>query len=124
MNITDKEALKELRLIRSEDLYESVKYYPEDERDDRTDMEFIADEISYWLSCFKESGHCYHDELEWARDLLKETKNGKVIPLWKESLTPIYSKDDIRRARYLINEYKRFVNSMNRLNKKGYYGKW
>ena len=122
MRITDKEALREMRLIHDGELYDSVQDYPEDERDGRSDLQFIADEVSYIISCFNEHGHCNNEALEWAKEVLKDTKNGKVIPY--ENLIPLYKKGDVTRARDIINTYRRYNNSMKRLNAKGYYGQW
>lgn len=124
MKITDNEALKELSLIHDEELNDSVREYPEDERDGRSDLEFIADEISYFISLYEEEGHVFCEELKRAKRIIKETKNGKIVPLLKESLLPVYSESDISYAREAINTYRRFKNSMKRLNKKGYYGQW
>lgn len=124
MKITDKEVLKELKRARSGELWESLDSYPEDERDDRTDMQMLADECSYILSCFDEDGHALHDDLQEAKEIMRETKNGKTIPLWRESLTPVYSKSRIETARASINEHRRLKSLMARLNDNGYYGKW
>lgn len=124
MKITDKEVLKELKRARSYELYESLETYPEDEREGRSDMQMLADECSYIISCFEENGHVLGDDLERAKEIIKETKNGKVIPLWSQSLTPMYSKHDIENARNAINEYRRLKNLMKRLNANGYYGQW
>ena len=124
MTITDKEALKELKKVRSGELEMSVDGYPEDERDGRTDMQVIADELSWILSNFNEDGHTLHDDLQEAREILRETKNGKVIPLWKSTLKPMYTQSRIQCCRDTINEYNRLKNLMKRLNAKGIYGKW
>jgi hypothetical protein len=124
MKITDKEVLKELKRARSGELWESLDSYPEDERGDRTDMQILADECSYILSCFEEDGHCLHDDLQEAKEIMRETKNGKTIPLWRESLTPVYSKHKIEAARDYINEHRRLKSLMARLNKQGIYGRW
>lgn len=124
MTITDNEVKKELKRVRCCTLEEMVDTYPDDERDGRSDIQILADECSYMLSCFSEDGHVFCDDIKWAKEVLRETKNGKVIPLWKESLTPVYTKSDIANARYSINEYKRLQNLMKRLNAKGIYGRW
>ena len=124
MRLTDKEALKEIKMARSGELEMAIDEYPDDERDGRSDMQMLADELSYILSCYTEDGHVLSDDLNRAREILRETKNGKVIPLWKESLKPIYRPHDIQIARDTINEHRRLVSCMKRLNAKGYYGKW
>lgn len=124
MKITDKEVKKELNRVRSFELYESMETYPEEEREGRTDIQILADECSYIISNFEEDGHVLCDDLEKAKEIIKETKNGKVMPLWKETLTPVYSTRDIENARNTINEFRRLKNLMKRLNAKGLYGRW
>ncbi len=124
MKITDKQVLKELKRVRSCELEMSLETYPEDEREGRTDAQVVADELSYILSCFDEDGHVLCDDLEESRRILKETKNGKVIPLWTQTLTPMYSKSRIESCRDCINEYNRLKNYMKRLNAQGIRGYW
>ncbi len=124
MTITDKEVLKELDRVRSYDLREDLNTYPEDERDGRSDMQMLADEVSYILSCYMEDGNFLGDSLRESKEILKETKNGKVIPLWKTTLTPIYRQDQIQMSRNIINEHRRLQNLYKRLNDKGFNGKW
>lgn len=124
MKITDKIALREMKLVRCPDLDETVALYPEDERDGRSDLQFLADEVSYIRSCYEENGHVFCDDLERAREILRVTKNGKVMPLWPNSLIPMYNKRDIENARYTINEYRRIRGCERRLRERGYYGSW
>ena len=124
MKITDKDALKELKRVRSFELEESLDTYPENERDGRSDMQMLADELSYILSNYSEDGHVLCDDLERAKEIIRETQNGKVMPLWSSSLKPKYRPSDIQIARDAINEYRRLKNCMKRLNAKGIYGKW
>ena len=105
-------------------MYDTVNDYPDDERDGRSDLEFLADEVSWHLSCYNEDGHYWKEDLEEAKEILKETKNGKVIPLFTDTLKPVYSAWKIDRAKEQIKEYRRLVNCMKRLNAKGYYGRW
>ena len=124
MKFTDKDALNEMKKIRSGELYEWISEYPENERDGRSDMQVLADELSYMISCFEENGHGMHDDLEWAREVLRDTKNGKVMPLWGKSLRPMYRPSDITNAKDLINEVRRLKNGMKRIQDKGFIGAW
>lgn len=124
MKFTDKDALNEMKKIRSGELYEWISEYPENERDGRSDMQVLADELSYMISCFEENGHGMHDDLEWAREVLRDTKNGKVMPLWGESLRPMYRPSDITNAKSLINEVRRLKSGMKRIQDKGFIGAW
>lgn len=124
MKITDKQVLKELKRVRSCELDMLLETYPEDEIEGRTDAQIVADELSYIISCFNEDGHVLCDDLEESRRILKETKNGKVIPLWTQTLTPMYSKSRIETCRDCVNEYNRLKNYMKRLNAQGIRGYW
>lgn len=124
MNITDKEVLKELKKVRCWDLQEDIYTYPEDEREDRSDWQVLADETSYIISNYQEEGHVFCESLENAKEILRETKNGKQIPLWKSSLKPMYNPRDIQNARDIINEYKRLQSLYKRIKAKGYTGRW
>lgn len=124
MNITDKEVLKQLKIVRSYDLEESIREYPEDERDGRSDMQFLADEVSYRLSLYTEGGTCTGDDYEEAKRILRETENGKVTPLNRYTFKPKYSPHQIQNARDTVNEYRRLRSLMDRLEKKGFYGRW
>lgn len=124
MKITDKEVLKELNRARSGELWCRMEDFPEDEIDGRSEMQMLADELSWLIENFEESGCCLKEDLDEAREILQETKNGKAIPLWKDSLKPMYSQSRIQSCRDTVNEYKRLKNLMKRLNAKGIYGKW
>lgn len=124
MKITDKEVLKELNRIRSGELEIRIEDYPEDERDGRSDWQVLADELSYLVSNLEEYGNVMHEDLDRSREILRETQNGKVMPLWQGSLTPKYRPSDIRGAKDFINEYRRLKNAQKRLNARGIYGIW
>ena len=123
MKITDKEVLRQLKIVRSYQLEESIETYPEDERDGRSDMQILADEVSWFVSLYTEGGTATSEDYEYAKEILRETNNGK-IPLRLSDLKPKYSPRDIQEAKNTINEFKRLKNLMERLNKKGYFGIW
>ena len=124
MKITDTEVLKELNRVNSFDLEEDLETYPEDERDGRTDLQMLADEVSYILSCYQEDGHVLCDSLEESKEILRRTKNGKVIPLWKSTLKPVYRESQIQTSRDIINEHRRLQSLYKRLQARGLCGKW
>ena len=126
MNITDEKAKQILKKVDSLILMEAIDEYPENERDGRTDLEFIADEISYQISCFNEDGHDWKDDLADARRKLRETKNGKFIPIDPTTFKPKYGYyySDIMNAKALVAEYKRLVNALKKLQKSDIYGFW
>lgn len=126
MQITDPKAKQILKRIDSSILMETIEGYPDDERDERSDLEFVADEISYQVSCFNEDGHVWKDDLDEAKQKLRETKNGKVIPIDPTTFKPRYGyyPSQIDNARNTVNEYKRLVNALKKMQKDGFYGKW
>ena len=124
MNITDKNVLRELKIVNSYELDESIESYPEDERDGLSDMQILADEVSWRLSLYTEGGTSTGEDYEEAKEILNETKYGKVIPLNPRTLKPKYSPSRIQSAKNSVNEYRRLCSCMERLNKKGFYGKW
>lgn len=126
MNITDKEALKIINGINDNILFDTIYDYPEDERDDRTDLEFVADEISWQIYNFNDDGHDWFYDLKEAKEKLRETKNGRIKILNAETLTPMYGywESDIQRARDIVNTYNRMTRALKRLQNKGIYGSW
>lgn len=111
---------------KSSKLYRTYRKYrnsPEDERDGRSDLQILADEVSYRLSLYTEGGTCAGEEYEEAVQLLKEK-----IPCWNTiphipKYTPIQLENKTKEAKSVVNEYKRLVSLMSRLNKRGYYGR-
>jgi hypothetical protein len=126
MKFTDKNAIRMLEKVRCYDLQESIDNYPEDEGDGRSDMQILADEAGYIYSCYSEDGHVFCDDLAEAKRKLRETKNGKVIPVDKRTLKPKYGYNptDIQIARDTIQEYKRLERLVIRLDKMGYHSRW
>lgn len=124
MKITDKEALHQLKLVKSGELEEMLDTYPEDERDGRSDLQMLADEAGYLYSLFSEDGTGHSEAYEYAREVLRETKNGTVMPVYMPSMRPVYKTYEVDDARRLINEYRRLGRLINRLAKMGIYSKW
>lgn len=120
MILTNPEVLKALHKVACEELYESIEYYPEDERDGRDDWQMLADEAGYILSCYEEDGHCFKDDLEWAREKLRETKHGKIIPLDPQTFKPLrgYYPSDIDSAESVVKEYNALKRLIRQCQKK------
>lgn len=120
MKITDKEVLKQLKIVRCSDLDENIRTLSEDGIEGRSDMQVLKDELEYLLSMYDEGGTCYSEDLEQAREFMRETKNGKVIPCYNTlPPTPKYSVTrfnlELGRARNTINEYNRLKSLDKRL---------
>lgn len=127
MKITDQQVLKWIRKIDCSLLDDDIAYYPEDEREGRTDIQFFADELSYILSLHQpEEDHQWYYDLADARRLLRETKNGRVRPLDLTTFRPKYGYNDcdINRAKQIVGEYNRMMYRYKKLKEMGYYGQW
>lgn len=126
MTIKDKNVKRWLKMLNSPDIDEHIEYMDEADVDGRTDIQLFADELSWCISNYNEDGHCWHDGLDQAKELLRETKNGTQIPLDPRTLKPKYgySQWDIQAAKNTVNEYKRMVSRYNKLKQAGYKGRW
>jgi hypothetical protein len=124
MKITDKSVKRWLRTINCLELYERIDEYPEDERDGRSDIQFFADELSYAIENYNESGHCWNEDLEESRRILRETRNGKCNPLYADTLRPKYRPSEIESAKSTVNEYNRMTYRYAQLKKEGITGSW
>lgn len=128
MLIQDKDVKRWLKIANCTDLTESMETFPENERDGKSDLQILADEVSYRLSLYTEGGTCTGEEYEEAVQLLKEVRGGK-IPCWNTipptpKYTSIQLEIKINDAKAVVNEYSRLKSLMRRLNERGYYGRW
>lgn len=120
MKITDAEVKKLLKQANSSELEERVRTYPEDEIYDQTGMEIFLNELGYLLMLY-EDGTVFTEDLEEAREFIRETKNGKVIPCW-HTIPPVpkYTQTQLelglQRARNTINEYNRLMRMAKKLD--------
>lgn len=110
MKITDKEVLKQLKIVRCSELEVNIINTSEDEVEGRSDMRILKDELEYLLSLYDEGGTCHSEDLEQAREYIKETKNGKQFKL--DANDPVRS---IKRAQIRFKQAKNTVNEYNRL---------
>ena len=107
MKITDPEVKRLLKRANSVDLDERVYSFPEEERGIQTDMDIFIDELAYLIDLYDSDGTIFSEDLETARGIMKATDNGKVMPLYPDSLLPRYRKYEVDNARDTINEYRR-----------------
>lgn len=124
MKITDPHVLVQLRTARNGELAEMLADYPEDERDDRSDMQILADEAGYLYSRYHEEGSRHRAGLAEAKRILQETQNGAVMPLLLPFCAPKYSDIQIQEYKATVNEHRRLRNLIKRLEKAGYYSRW
>ena len=114
LKITDKAVLSELKKVRSVELENNLDSFPEEERDGKSDMEIFCDEIYYLIDMYIEPGTRQYNNLKWAREIMKKTKRGTVIPV-DVNFNPKYSQCDVDLASEITNEVKRLKNCTRRL---------
>ena len=119
MKLTDVEAIKALRKVRCYDLEMMLSDYPEDERDGRTDWDMIANEAGWLLDAFNEDENANHEALQEARQILRDTKNGKVFPGLLTSTQVKSWQIRVQDARDLINMVNRLTRFVQKLKGMG-----
>lgn len=107
MKLTDANVKKILKKVRSYELEERISDYPENERDGRSDMEMLKNELDWYIDNLEEDGCLSHEALEEAREILRKTQYGKTIPLNRYTLKPAWKASDIQEAKDFVNEYSR-----------------
>ena len=107
MRITDKEAIRLLKRANSPDLEGHVATYPEEERDGQSDLDIVLYELDYLVDMYENGGTVYSEDLEDALKVLKDTHNGKSIPVILPEFKFMYHPNDIDKAKNVVNEYKR-----------------
>jgi len=108
MTLTSKTAVKVWKSIKCAECKESIETFPEAERDGKTDEEIVKGEIEYFIELFEEEGTTLNGDLEEARVIIRETKNGKAnkaVILPGGRIKPKWSEWDIQRARNTVGEY-------------------
>ena len=114
MKITNKAVLSELKKVRSAELEENLETFPEEERDGKSDIEIFCDEVYYLINMYIEPGTRQYNNLKWAREIMKNTKRGTVIPV-DVNFNPKYTKFDVDMASKITNEVKRLKACTRRL---------
>ena len=112
MTITDKIALDLLRRADSAELSEKVASYPDDEIDGKTDLDIVIDEVEYLIWMYEEDDTIQYQNLSYSKDVLRDTDNGRVMPLDVETLSPRYSHNEIVDAKETVAEYNRLKTIM------------
>lgn len=114
MKIIDKAVLSELKKVRSAELENNLDSFPEEERDGKSDLEIFCDEVYYLIDMYIEPGTRQYNNLKWAREIMKKTKRGIVIPV-DVNFNPKYSQCDVDLASEITNEVKRLKSCTRRL---------
>lgn len=107
MTITDKTALDLLKKADSEELSEKVTSYPDDEIDGKTDVDIVIDEIEYLIWMYEEDDTIQYQNLQLSKQILRDTDDGKVMPLHIDTLLPKYSSSEINDSKTTVAEYNR-----------------
>lgn len=117
MIMTSKTAVKVWRSIKCAECKESIETYPEAERDGKTDEEIVKGEIEYFIELFEEEGTTLNGDLEEAREIIRETKNGKEneIIVIGGKIKFKWSKWDIERAKRTVSEYRQLKRLVGKL---------
>lgn len=117
MKITDKWVLKELERMGDTELIDDIEQYPDDERDGRSDIEFFANEVDYFVSLYHEAGHDWCEHLKEARDVLRRTENGKVTPVSPITFEPLpkYSPSRVEWAKEFVKGYRTLERELKKL---------
>lgn len=121
MKLTDLEAIKALKKVRVYDLEQMISDYPEDERDGRSDWDMIANEAGWLLDALNEEENANHEALLEAREVLRETKYGKVMPISVYTLKPKYRPYEVQQAKDFVNMYNRLTRFVSKLKSMGLY---
>lgn len=121
MELTNKKLIKMLekaRLYELEFRIEEIDDTSDMEEEGMTEPEYILREVQWLIEDYNDDGCLTHEALLSARQLLRETDNGKRIPT-DLGFRPLkgYSKYDIEEARNLVNEYRRTKRFCEKLEK-------
>ena len=121
MELTNKKLIKMLekaRLYELEFRIEEIDDTSDMEEEGMTEPEYILREVQWLIEDYNDDGCLIHEDLLSARQLLRETDNGKRIPT-DLGFRPLqgYSKYDIEQARNLVNEYRRTKRFCEKLEK-------
>lgn len=106
MKFTDEKAKKIFKRIMCDEVSESIETFPEEEREGRTDLQIINEEVDYFLYMFEEEGTVFSEDLENAKAVMKETQNGKIIPLRLYDFKPKYARWEVEACKRTIAEYR------------------
>lgn len=121
MKLTDEKAIKALKKVGIEELEQMVDDYPEDEVDGRSDWDIIANEAGWLLDSFRDDSHVNWEDLQDARECIRRTENGTVMPVDANTFKPIYKPWEVKGAQALIDEYNKLSRFVTSLKRKGLY---
>lgn len=110
LTLMQKAERKLVKLGCDEVLYRNFNCFDEEDmqKEGMTREQYLLREAEWVVEDFEDDAHCLGEDLISARELLKETKNGKCIPFSTQTFRPLpgYAPRDIAQAVRTINEYK------------------
>ena len=123
MKITDPKAIAIIRKLDDSVLNENIENYPDEERDGRSDLDFLADEISYLVSFYLDDDHQWNYDLQEAKEIVSRTRKGTVVPVDMD-LHPVYRESKIKWAIRYVAQYNAIRRAYAGLKRSGHYGMW
>lgn len=109
MKLTDKDAKKLMKRADCLELDDSIRNMVQEEFEESgiSELQFVKDEINYIIEMYEEDGTLLSGDLEQAKIIIKETKNGKTMPFLIPSLQPKYKVYQVENAKRTLREYRR-----------------
>ena len=108
MKFTDKEAINCLKKARSPRLEELIEEIDKSEEyENETDLRILYFETMYLCELFMEEDTLSRNEYLKAKKIMRETENGKCMPLDPATFKARYSTQQVSDAKELVNEVRR-----------------
>ena len=107
MTITDKDALKILKRANSDTLWEYVESFPEDEFEGTSELDFVMEELEYLTFMYEDEGTIHYDNLQYSIKVLKDTDNGRSMPVSLPDFKFRYTEQEVQDAKETVAEYRR-----------------
>lgn len=104
MKIKDKDVIRMIKRVRSYELEELIEIYPQEECEGYDDYDVLFEQLEFLMSKYSRSGNNQRDELDRAREIIKEGTEGfEVFEAWE-----------------VVNEYNRLKRLYNKLKEEFY----
>lgn len=117
MEIKDKEVLKHLKEVNSSELSEYVRTFPEEELEDKSEMDVLKGELDYLLEKYSDPDVWHCKELKEAKKFLKETNDGKSFSLDIALFDSGNLSGHLKAQKQKVDEAREFVAEYKRLQK-------
>lgn len=107
MKFIDEEAKTYLQKARSARLDEQIKEIDELDREGRSDLKILYDEVNYLVDLYMDDDTVPREEYLDAKKIMRETENGKCMPFNPITFKARYSSRQVSDAKALVNEVRR-----------------